>query len=299
MIRNLKASRLDKANYLFVNSESKDLVSGNTNDFVLDITNLPIDKNKSYNIYIKNIYFPNMSPQITNNYNYNKIGLRVMRTSDNFIMASTTITISEGTYNASQLAYYVVRAINNYSSSVAGTYGGDSYNIGYDDITNRLYIIRSTVTAVGGQTYYFTLLANDTNTLYNGEHGFGLAYILGLNYDSTFNLPSTSGTTLIFPLPPQLYPYLYFYITIDGVNNVNLCSDIPNLNNIVFRCPLALDQPKYTYTYIEEAIPEFGQMVMSTLPTKIRISVIDQYGNLFPLSDNTAIDMTLKLVPIE
>lgn len=299
MIRNLKASRLDKANYLFINSESKDIVRGNTNDFTVDIANLAIDKNKPYNIYIKNIYFPNMSPQITNNYNYNKIGLRVMRVSDNAIMATTTLTILEGTYSASQLAYYVVRAINNYSTSVAGTYGGDSYNMGYDDITNRLYIIRSTVTAVGGQTYYFRLLANDSNTLYDGSHGFGLAYVLGLNYDSTFNLPSSTGSTLTFPLPPQLYPYLYFYISIDGISNVNLCTDAPGINNIVFRCPLALDQPRYTYTYIEESIPEFGQMIMTTLPTKFRISVLDQYGNLFPLADNTAVDMTLKLVPIE
>lgn len=299
MIRNLKASKLDKANYLFINSESKDLITGSTNDFVFDISNLAVDKNKSYNVYIKNIYFPNMSPQITNTYNYTKIGIRVMRLSDNAIMTTTFISINEGTYSASQLAYYFVRALNNYSTSTTGLYGGDSYNVGYDDITNRLYIIRSSVTAVGGQIYYIRLLANDTYTLYNNSHGFGLAYILGLNYDSTFNLPSTSGTTLSFPLPPQLYPYLYFYVTIDGINNVNYCSDIPNNNNIVFRCPLALDQPKYTYTYIEEAIPEFGQMIMSTLPTRMHFSVLDQYGNLFPLADNTAIDLTVKLVPIE
>jgi len=299
LIRNLKASKLDRANYLFVNSESKDLIRGTTNDFIFDIANLPIDKNKQYNIYIKNLYFPNMAPQITNNYNYTKITLQVLRLSDDALMTSTTITIDEGTYTTSQLCFTFARYMNTYSSSVSATYGGDQYDIGYDDIRNRIYFVRKTVTQITGITYYFRLLSNDSLSIYDNSYGFGLSYILGLSYNSFFNLPSIITTPNYLTLPPQMYPYLYFYITIYGINNVNLCSDIPGVNNIVFRCPLALDQPKYTYTYIEEAIPEFGQMIMSTLPTKLRITIIDQYGNLFPLSDNSAIDLTIKLVPIE
>lgn len=300
MIRNLKTTKLDRANFIFLNSESRS-VRGNNYSFEFDISSLPIDKNKSYNIFIKNVYFPNMSPQITTKYNYNKINYEIYNISTGVVATTRSITLLQGTYDSAQLVYNFSRLLNSDLTTIAATYGGDQYTFLYDDIINRIRVYRNTVTPVSTVTYGIRLLANDNNSKYNGEPGFGLGFILGINYNSTFNLPNTAGALDIvdFNNPPQLQPYLYFYITIDGVNNHNISSDIENLNNIMFRCPLAIGNQRYQYIYIEESIPEFGQMIMSTLPSIIKVNILDQYGNFMDLAQNSAIDMTIKLVPLE
>lgn len=300
MLRNLKATKLDRANFIFLNSESRS-VRGTNNSFQFDIGTLPIDKNKSYNIFIKNVYFPNMSPQITTKYNYNKIFYEIYNISSGTVATTRSVTLLQGTYDSAQLVYNFSRLLNSDLTTVAATYGGDQYTFLYDDIINRIRVYRNTVTVVGGVTYGIRLLANDDNSKYNNEAGFGLGFVLGVNYNSTFNLPNTAGVLNIidFPNPPQLQPYLYFYITIDGVTNHNMSSDIENVNNIMFRCPLAIGSQRYQYIYIEESIPEFGQMIMSTLPSTIKVNILDQYGNLMELAQNSAIDMTIKLVPLD
>lgn len=300
MIRNLKATKLDRANFIFLNSESR-AVRGNNSNFEFDISGLPVDKNKSYNVFIKNVYFPNNSPQITNNYNYNKINYEIYDISSGTVATTRLLTIDEGTYDSAQLVYAIARVLNADMTTLAATYGGDQYAFIYDDIINRIRVYRNTVTPVGGITYGIRFLANDNNSTYNGEPGFGMGFVLGISYNSTFNLPTSAGIGFIvsFNSPPQLQPYLYFYITVDGVSNHNISSDIENINNIMFRCPLAIGSQRYQYLYIEEAIPEFGQMIMSTLPSIIKVNILDQYGNSMSMAQNAAIDLTIKLVPLD
>ena len=125
---------------------------------------------------------------------------------------------------------------------------------------------------------------------------------MGLAYNSFLNFPNNIVTTAglaVCPNPVNLTPYLYYYLLVDGINNLNNASDLPSINNIVFKCPLVVASGRYSYVFIDEANPEFGQLFVSTLPSRINIKVVDQYGNLFPLAENSAIDITLKITPTE
>lgn len=300
-VRELKTPKLDRACFIYVNSESKGIL-GNNNNFKYDISTLPIDKNKSYNLYVKNVYFPSNSPQITTNYNYRTIRYEIYRADTGVVQTTRTISIEEGTYSSTQLVYNLARVLNSDFGSLAGTYGGDQYTITYDDITNRISFRRDSKTDVAGIYYNIRLLSNDDNSQYNGEYGFGMGFVIGLGYNSFLNLPadivSVSGLATC-PNPPNLQPYLYYYIVLEGINNINIASDLPNVNNIVFKAPLTIADGRYSYVFVESSNPDFEQLFVSTLPSILNIRIIDQYGNLFPLAENSAIDITLKLVPIE
>lgn len=297
--RVLRTSNLNRASFFWINSESQNVV-GTNNRFSYDITLTPLDKNKSHNITIKSVTFANNSPQITAAYNYNRIFYEIVRESDNVVMTTRSINIAEGTYDSAQLVYAYANALNSDFLSVSGTYGGDPHTITYSDITNRLTFRRTTFTAVGGNTFYLRLLANDANSTYNGETGFGMGFVLGLPYGGTLTLPRASATAdVACPNPPELMPYRYFNINMTGVNNYNHSSDAPSVNNIVFRCPLVVGTSRYSYIYIEEPHPDFGMLFFSTLPSRFEFSITDQYGQLFPLAENSAIDLCLKVVPLE
>jgi hypothetical protein len=300
-IRELKTPKLDRACFIYVNSESKGII-GSNNNFKFDISSLPIDKNKSYNFYVKNVYFPSNSPQITTNYNYRTIRYEIYRADTGVVQTTRTISIEEGTYSSSQLVFNVARVLNSDFGSLVGTYGGDQYTFTYDDITNRISIVRNSKNAVGGIFYNIRLLSNDDNSKYNGEPGFGLGFVLGLPYNSFLDLPAdivTTSGSAVCPNPPNLQPYLYYYIVLEGINNINVASDLPNINNIIFKAPLTIADGRYSYVFVESSNPDFEQLFVSTLPSILSIRIIDQYGNLFPLAENSAIDLTLKLVPIE
>ena len=300
-LRNTRISNLDRSVFLYINSESRG-INGSNNNFTYDISNLPLNKNQQYNLFVKNVYFPSNSPQITNLYNYNKINYQIYRDDTGAVQTTRLITIDEGTYSSTQLAFNVARVFNSDFGSLAGTYGGDVYTFTYDDITNRINIKRDSVTLVSGIKYNVRFLSNDTNSQYQGQPGFGMGFVLGLGYNSFLNLPNDIVTTAglaICPNPINLTPYLYYYLLIDGINNLNTASDLPSVNNIVFKCPLVVASGRYSYVFIDEANPEFGQLFVSTLPSVINVKVVDQYGNLFPLAENSAIDITLKITPAE
>jgi hypothetical protein len=299
-IRNTTISNLDKSVFIYLNSESKGIV-GSNNNFNFDINNLPLDKNKQYNLFVKNVYFPANSPQITDLYNYNKMNIQIINRNTQAVVATQLITIRQGTYSSAQLIFEFARIFNSYLTNVAVSYGGDNYEFTYDDILNRILIRRLTLTPVGGVNFDVRLLSNDANSIYNGEPGFGLGFVMGMPYNSFFNLPLSNITNNIFelPNPVNLTPYLYYYLLLEGINNLNTASDLPSVNNIIFKCPLIVASGRYSYVYIDEANPDFGQLFVSTLPSRLNIKVVDQYGNLFPLAENSAIDLTLKLTPTE
>lgn len=296
--RQLKNTPLNKSSFFWINSESQN-VTGTNNAFSYDISQTPLDKNKAYNLIIKSITYPNNSPQITTAYNYNSIAYQVIRADTGALQTTRTITLQEGTYDSAQLVFNLASLLNTDFASLA--YGDDTYTVIYSDITNRITFRRESKTAVGGIYYDIVLLANDTLSKYNGEPGFGLAFVLGLAYDGTLRLPSEVGNTnaVSCPNPPNLQPYLYFSILLDGVNNYNHSSDTPSVNNIVYRCPLTIGSGRYSYVYIEENNPDFGQLYVSTLPSRLSFRLVDQYGNLFPTAENSAVDITIKLVPLE
>lgn len=298
-VRSLRTSNLNRATFLWVNSESRN-VQGTNNNFSYDLTLTPLDKNKAYNLIFKSVTFPNNSPQITTNYNYTTIRYEIVRESDDVVQTTRTISLAEGTYDSAQLVFMFSQTLNSDFLSVAGTYGGDPHTIAYSDITNRITFRRTLFTAVGGNTFYLRLLANDANSTFDGEFGFGLGFVLGLPYGGTLTLPRASATAdVACPNPPNLQPYLYYSILLDGVNNYNHSSDTPSINNIVFRCPLTIGQGRYGYAYIEENNPDFGQLYVSTLPSRLNFRIIDQYGQLFPFSENSALDLCIKIVPLE
>lgn len=298
--RNLKTSGLNRASFLWINSESQN-VRGTNNDFAYDITQTPLDKNKAYNLHIKSCTFPNVSPQITAAYNYNRIRYEIVRLSDLAVMTTREIQIEQGTYDSAQLVFNLAAVLNQDFGSLSGTYGGDAHTITYSDITHRISVRRDAMTPIGGQTFFVRLLANDTNSQYNGEFGFGMGFVLGIAYGGVLNLPTLTGNAnaVVCPNPPNLQPYLYFSILLDGVNNYMHSSDTPAINQIVFRAPLTVGAGRYSYGYIEENNPDFGQLYVSTLPSQLRFRIIDQYGNLFPMAENGALDLCIKLTPIE
>lgn len=297
--RQLRTTALNRSTFLWINSESKN-VTGSNNNFSYDIGQTPLDKNKPYKFIIKSVTAPNNSPQITARYNYNTINYEIVRDSDSTVMTTRQITIAEGTYDSAQLVFVVAQTLNNDFASVAGTYGGDAHTITYSDITNRITFRRTTFTTVGGQSFFIRLLANDANSTYDGTFGFGMGFILGLAYGGTLNLPRASVTAdVACPSSPSLQPYLYYSILIDGINNYNHSSDIPSVNNICFRIPLTIGQGRYGYTFIEENNPDFGELYVSTLPSRLNFRVVDQYGQLFGFSENSALDLCIKLTPID
>lgn len=288
--RNLNENKANEANYLFINSESKK-VSGANNNFSFDMSDFPVIKNKPYNLFIKNVYYPTTINQITALYNYNKFTLDIYDGSNVFYY-SYTITISEGTYNTSQYAQAVAKAMN----TIFDTYNLDRIKMGYDDIRNRFYFQREN-NINNGYTYY--IRGDDSLSQYNGEYGFGGAYVLGLNYNTQFLIGTNVFLDYYLPNPGNLQPYSYFFMNISGVTNLNYNTDIPERFDILYRCPMNLSNNKYQYAFIEESNESFTQMTFSVLPTRMNISFIDQYNNLVNFPQTASVDITLKLVPLE
>jgi len=301
-VRPLITTPLNKASYLFINSESES-VNGTNNNFSYSLDKLPQPKNIAFNFYVKEVFYPSNVHQLqSNHYNYNKIGFQIIRLSDNNVMTTTTLTIDEGTYDTSQLCTAVASWINSYMTANALTYGGDQHSVSYNQITNHISFTRLSTTTVGGNTFFIRLLANDSNAKYQGVPGFGLAYVLGLAYNTNLNLPSShvSDPTTICPNPPNLTPFQYFYISCTGLANMNLCSDVESTSSIIYRCPLSLSGVgRYSHLVIQEANPEYGQYYLPTLNNRLNFQLLDQYGNLFEMAENSAVDLTIKLVPIE
>jgi len=302
-VRPLITTPLNKASYLFINSESES-VNGTNNNFSYSLDKLPQPKNIAFNFYVKEVFYPSNVHQLQSNYyNYNKIGVEVRRVSDNTLSGSWQYILPEGTYDTSQLCTALAKAINDQMFLEDQYHGGDQYSVNYNQITNRISITRLSTTVVGGNTFYLRLLATDNYAKYQGVPGFGLAYVLGLAYDSTLNLPSTHvapNNIATCPSPPNLTPHQYFYISCTGLANMNLCSDVESTSSIIYRCPLSLSGVgRYTHLVIQESNPEYGQYYLPTLNNRLNFQLLDQYGNLFEMSENSAIDITIKLVPIE
>lgn len=288
--RILDEKRTNEANYLFINSESK-RVSGANNNFSFDLSDFPVIKNKSYNLYIKSVYYPTTIHQITELYQYNQLRIRVLNTNTT-ISTFSTITIAEGTYNTSQYAQAVSLALNTFLAS----FGYDQYDMGYDDIRNRFYFERKTTVTPAIRVY---ITSNDSFSQYNDEFGFGGSYVIGCNYNTEYELPIQTTPKKYLPNPGNLQPYSYFFMTIQGITNLNYNTDVPERFDIAYRCPLNLSNSKYQYTFVEEASEEFTQQVFSVLPTRFNISFIDQYNNLVNFPQTASVDITLKLVPVE
>jgi hypothetical protein len=299
-VRQLKTTPLNKASYLFINSESES-VQGTNNNFSYSLDKLPQPKNISFNFYVKEVFYPSNVHQLQSNYyNYNKVGFEVRRLSDFAVQTTGTFTIAEGTYDTSQLCTALATQINAYMTSTSATYGGDQYTVSYNQITNRFIFTRLSVTTVGGNTFYIQLVSNDSNAKYQGVPGFGLAYVLGLTYNGQFPLPTTVNGTATCANPPNLTPFQYFYISCTGLANMNLCSDVESTSSIIYRCPLSLSGVgRYNHLQIQEANPEYGQYYLPTLNNRLNFQLLDQYGNLFEMAENSAVDLTIKLVPIE
>ncbi len=301
-VRQLKTTPLNKASYLFINSESESVI-GTNNNFSYSLDKLPQPKNISFNFYVKEVFYPSNVHQLQSNYyNYNKIGFEIVRVTGNIVQTTSTFTVDEGTYDTSQLCTALATQINAYMTSTSATYGGDQYTVNYNQITNRFSFTRLSTTTVSSHTFYIRLLANDDNAKYQGVPGFGLAYVLGLAYNSTLNLPSshTTNPTTISPNPPNLTPFQYFYISCTGLANMNLCSDVESTSSIIYRCPLSLSGVgRYNHLVIQESNPEYGQYYLPTLNNRLNFQLLDQYGNLFEMAENSAVDLTIKLVPIE
>lgn len=290
--RNLNENRANEANYLFINSESKK-ISGNNNNFSFDLSDFPVIKNKAYNLFIKSVYYPTTINQITSLYNYNSFTMEAVHTGGGVVEINTHIvTIAEGTYNTSQYAQAVAKAIN----TICDANEYDKVNMGYDDIRNRFYFTRENNQA---STRNLVILSNDSLSQYNGEYGFGGAYILGLNYNSSFTIGQNTAESYYLPNPGNLQPYAYFFMGIQGVTNLNYNTDIPERFDILYRCPLNLSSSKYQYAFIEESNETFTQMTFSVLPTRMHISFIDQYNNLVNFPQTASVDITIKLVPLE
>jgi hypothetical protein len=302
-VRQLGATPLNKASYIFINSESES-VSGTNNNFSYAIDKLAQPKNISFNFYLKEVFYPSNVHQLQSNYyNYNKIGFNIRRFSDLSIQATSTFTIAEGTYDTSQLCTALATQINDYMTTNSATYGGDQYSVNYNQITNRFSFTRLSTTFVSGEKFYVQLLSNDSNAKYQNVPGFGLAYVLGLAYNSSISLPvvnTGTGSTITCPNPPNLTPFQYFYISCTGLANQNLCSDVENTSSIIYRCPLSLSGVgRYNHIVVQEANPEYGQYYLPTLNNRLNFQLLDQYGNLFEIAENSAVDLTIKLVPIE
>jgi hypothetical protein len=302
-VRPLITTPLNKASYLFINSESES-VQGTNNNFSYSLDKLPQPKNIAFNFYVKEVFYPSNVHQLqSKHYNYNKIGFRVRENSTGNIMVTANFQIDEGTYDTSQLCTAVAAQINAYSTAQASSYGGDQYTVNYNQITNHISFTRLSTTLVLGQAYSIELLANDAFAKYQNVPGFGLAYVLGLSYNSTFGLPSSHTVPLnitICPNPPNLTPFQYFYISCTGLANMNLCSDVESTSSIIYRCPLSLSGVgRYSHLVIQEANPEYGQYYLPTLNNRLNFQLLDQYGNLFEMAENSAVDLTIKLVPIE
>lgn len=302
-VRQLNTTPLNKASYLFINSESES-VSGANNNFSYSIDKLPQPKNISFNFYLKEVFYPSNVHQLQSNYyNYNKIGFEIVRQAGNIVQTTSTFTIDEGTYDTSQLCTALATQINAYMTTNSAFYGGDQYSVNYNQITNHFSFSRLSTTQVGGQTFYIRLLSNDANAKYLDVPGFGMAYVIGLAYDSTLDLPTThnpGNNTTICPNPPNLTPFQYFYISCTGLANQNLCSDVESTSSIIYRCPLSLSGVgRYNHLVIQEANPEYGQYYLPTLNNRLNFQLLDQYGNLFEIAENSAVDLTIKLVPIE
>jgi len=302
-VRQLKTTSLNKASYLFINSESES-VSGTNNNFSYALDKLPQPKNISFNFYVKEVFYPSNVHQLQSNYyNYNKIGFQIVRQSGNVVQATSTFTVDEGTYDTSQLCTALATQINAYMTANAAFYGGDQYTVSYNQITNHFAFTRLSTTTVSLHTFFIRLLANDANAKYQAVPGFGLAYVLGLAYDSTLNLPQShipGNNITICPSPPNLTPFQYFYISCTGLANMNLCSDVESTSSIIYRCPLSLSGVgRYSHLVIQESNPEYGQYYLPTLNNRLNFQLLDQYGNLFEMAENSAVDLTIKLVPIE
>lgn len=296
-IRQLQEKKENLATYLFINSLSPN-VKGTSNNYNVDITKLPLQKNKSYNWFIKQVYYPSAINQLQNKYyNYNKIYIEVLNRTTQAVVGNQSMMVTEGTYDTTQLATSFISALNNFQTS--SSFGGDQYTMSYSDITNKYSIKRLTQTAVGGVYYDIRICSNDSFSFYNGMPGFGLSWILGCNNNTVFNLGTSAGFTVEFPNPPCLNPFQYFFITMNGLNNINFSTDINQRNDMIMRCPLNMSSSKYGYFFIEEANQEFSQLYMSTLTQNINIQIIDQYANPLQLSNNTEIDITFKLVSTE
>ena len=74
-VRPLNTTPLNKASYLFINSESES-VQGTNNNFSYSLDKLPQPKNISFNFYVKEVFYPSNVHQLqSNHYNYNRICL--------------------------------------------------------------------------------------------------------------------------------------------------------------------------------------------------------------------------------
>lgn len=293
----------DNANYLFINSESES-VSGNNYSFNVDLSNTPLLKNKGYYFYLKQIYVPSSLPQITSLYNYNKFTVQYINRTTQAVVFTGVVEIPEGTYSSSQYLSVVARVLNALILANTATYGQDTYTFGYDDILNKFYFYRNSVTLKNGVYYDMRILSNDTLAKWNNMTNFGGSYILGLNENSFLNLPTIlgniqnpSGTYVYCPNAPTLTPYQYIYIACRQVNNINYCSDIETRNDIIYRMPLNIQETqKYMFMFVEEASEEFQKMNISTLGNILTFDILDQFGNYVQFPSNSAVDLTVKLV---
>ena len=81
---------------------------------------------------------------------------------------------------------------------------------------------------------------------------------------------------------------------------MNLCSDVEGTSSIIYRCPLSLSGVgRYNHLVIQESNPEYGQYYLPPLNNRLNFQLLDQYSNLFEMAENSAVDLTIKLVPIE
>jgi hypothetical protein len=124
-VRPLITTPLNKASYLFINSESES-VNGTNNNFSYSLDKLPQPKNIAFNFYVKEVFYPSNVHQLQSNYyNYNKIGVEVRRVSDNTVSGTYQYILPEGTYDSSQLCTALAKAINDHMDLDAAFHGGD------------------------------------------------------------------------------------------------------------------------------------------------------------------------------
>lgn len=312
-----KFSPNDRSCFVYVNNEAHTIMrqtSNNPSVFAYDISNLSIDFNKPYRLYIKSVNYSNSINQLcTANYNYNQmyVNFSFVGTGAPSTTINYRVAVREGIYNATQLASELTTSINSLISTIYASIGisNDKYTVSYDSISGKFTIYRQTATKVTSTNYYSTLnlLSNTSYDSYNSMFGFGLSWIIGLNSNTSLNIDTVQsnvpqiGVTNQYYLtnPCNLMPFTYFYVSIDGISNKIISSDFGNSNtSIVVRLPLI--QAPWSDAFYEENNPEYSQLYFGVLPRILRFTLLDQYANVLQnLSSNFNIDLQIKLVPVE
>ena len=304
--RKHQMSTLNRSSYIFLNSESDTInqINGNNAQFSFDVArNLPhLDVNKEYNIYIKDIFFKNSIYQLDSTYNYNRIRVEAYRSDTNAVVNNTTLTLLEGSYDVDSFISQFQTILNAWCTN--NNY--NTYSVGYNSYQNQITFNRNTLSFFPTTAYYIHLRfrSDDALSRYNGTFGFGLSWIIGLAKNSFYNLPTivSANPALVWYSPPNqlnLQPHTYLYISIsNGISNLNYATDIPNINSVMYRIPLI--SKRFELLYIDSTNPEFTMYHSGNLPNVLFITLLDQYGNIVNLRDETsAWDLTLKVVPVD